>query len=121
MVYFTLDNARELRKSRLEKVEEQAQKIAEDLRTQSSTFDEVLANVRHWIQIHPELDTFVVGILTHPIVDVGTVARVRPERIMPKLQKLLEDKYREAFPDFKIEKDAKHEFVFYMRVTFHSA
>lgn len=119
-MYFTLDNARELRKSVLENVEEQAQRIAEDLRMQSRTLDEVLDSVKHWIRVHPELDTFVVGILTHPIVDVGAVARIRPERVIPKLQTMLEEKYRDTFPDFRIEKDREKDFVFYLRVTFHS-
>jgi hypothetical protein len=118
MALFTLDDARTLRKSRLENVEEQAQRIAEDLRTQSSTLEEVLANIRHRIQSHPQLDTFVVGILTRPIVDVGAVARIGPEKILPTLEKLLEEKYREAFPDFKVEQDLHENFVFYLRVTF---
>ena len=119
MVYFTLDNARELRKSTLENIEEQAQRIAEDLLTQSKTLEEVLDSIRHWIQLYPEMNTFVVDVLSHPIVDVGTMVRIRPEKIIPKLRKLLEDKYRDAFPDFKIERDRDQEFVFCMRVTFH--
>lgn len=120
MVYFTLDNARELRKSVLENTEEQAQQIAEDLRMQSKTFEEVLESVKWRIHNQPRELTFRVGVLTHPILDMNTINRIGTERINQKLKKLLEDKYREAFPDFRIEADEDMNFVFYLRVTFHS-
>ena len=120
MVYFTLGDARELRRSVLENAEEQAQQIAEDLRMQSKTLEEVLESVKWWIHNHPEKTTIMVGVLTHPILDMNTINRIGAEKIIPKLKKRLEDKYCEAFPDFRIEKDADQNFVFYLRVTFHS-
>ena len=121
MVYFTLDNARELRKSVLENVEEQANTIAADIANQSCTLEEVLDSVKWRIRNQPQENTFKVGVLTRPILDMNTINRIGSERITPKLQKLLEDKYRDSFPDFRIEKDREKDFVFYMRVTFHSA
>lgn len=120
MVYFTLSHARELRKSVLENTEEQAQQIAEDLRMQSKTLEEVLESVKWWIHNQPHENTFKVGVLTHPILDMNKINRLGVEKINANLKKLLEDKYREAFPDFKIEEDRDQNFVFYLRVTFHS-
>ena len=120
MVYFTLDNARELRKSVLGNTEEQAQQIAEDLRTQSKTLEEVLESVKWRIHNYPRENTFVVHVLSHPILDMNTINRIGAEKINKKLKKFLEDKYRDAFPDFRIEEDVDRNFVFYLRVTFHS-
>jgi hypothetical protein len=120
MVYFTLGDARELRKSVLENVEEQANIIAGDLRMQSKTFEEVLESVKWRIHNQPRELTFRVGVLTHPILDMNTINRIGTERINQKLKKLLEDKYCEAFPDFRIEEDDDRNFVFYLRITFHS-
>lgn len=119
MVYFTLGDARELRKSVLENEEVQAQKIAEDLRMQSMTFEEVLESVKEFIHKYPRELTFRVGVLNHPIVDMTKANKIGAEKINQKLKKLLEDKYREAFPDFRIEADEDMNFVFYLRVTFH--
>jgi hypothetical protein len=120
MVYFTLDNARELRKSVLENTEEQAQQIAEDLARQSKTLEEAFESVKWWIHNHPDKTTIMVNVLNHPILDMNTINRIGAEKINQKLKKLLEDKYREAFPDFRIEADEDMNFVFYLRVTFHS-
>ena len=120
MVYFTLSHARELRKSVLENTEEQAQEIAKDLTRQSKTLEEALESITRWIRNYPNEDTFVISVLSHPILDMAKINRIGTEKIIPKLKKLLEDKYREAFPDFRIEEDEDRNFVFYLRVTFHS-
>ena len=118
MAMFTLQDARNLRKSILDSSEEQAQQIAEDLRMQSKTLDEVLASIKHWIQNYPKEDTFLISVLSHPIVDMHKVNRIGGAKINKKVLGLLKDKYREAFPDFEIVDDTDRNFVFYMRVTY---
>jgi hypothetical protein len=87
---------------------------------QSKTHEEVLVSIKEWIHRYPLTDTFKVGVLTHPIVDMNKIKSIGEEKINKILKKLLEEKYREAFPDFNIEENAGQNFVFYLRVTFHS-
>lgn len=118
MALFTLQDAQAFRKHTLANIEEQAQQIAEDLRMQSKTPEEVLESIKHWIHNYPQEDTFVISVLAHPIINMNKVNRIGAEKISKKVLELLKDKYREAFPEFEIEEDSDRNFVFYMRVTY---
>lgn len=120
MALFTLNDAAALRQNILSTVDEQARTIAEDLVRHSKSKEEVLENIKVWIRNYPDKNTFNVCVLHDIMVSTLEWKRIGSEKIVPILQTLLEDKYREAFPDFPIEKDPERDCVFYLRVTFHS-
>lgn len=91
--------------------------IAKDCVSQSYSFDDVLRGIRYHLRTKQPGDTFVVNVLHNPIRSKQIIERIGSNMVSERVQVLLEEKYRESFPDFPIEKDKDTDFTFYLRVT----
>lgn len=93
--------------------------VAKDIVSQSYSFDDVLRNIQYHLRNKKPGDTFIVSILHNPFRDRHVIAQIGSKNIVERVQKLLEEKYREAFPEFPVEKDLNPDadFTFYLRIT----
>ncbi len=91
--------------------------IAKDIVSQSYSFDDVLRNTRYHLRTKQPGDTFVVSVLHNPIRNTQVIEHIGPQMVSERVQVLLEEKYRESFPDFPIEKDKDADFTFYLKIT----
>lgn len=117
MALLTRENAIALCKNFTEIDYTEVDSIAKDIVSQSYSFDDVLRNIRYHLRTKQPGDTFVVSVLHNPIRDKQIIERIGSKMISERVQILLEEKYRGAFPDFPVEKDKEADFTFYLRVT----
>jgi hypothetical protein len=117
MPLLTRENAITLCKNFMEIDYTEVDSIAKDIVSQSYSFDDVLRNIRYHLRTAQPGDTFVVSVLHNPIRNRQVIEHIGPKMISERVQILLEEKYRGAFPDFPIEKDKDSNFTFYVRVT----
>lgn len=117
MPLLTRETAIELCKKFTEIDYAEVDSIAKDIVSQSYSFDDVLRNIRYHLRTKQPGDTFVVSVVHNPIRDRQIIERIGSNMISERVQVLLEEKYRGAFPDFPIEKDKDADFTFYLRIT----
>jgi hypothetical protein len=117
MPLLTRETAIELSKNFTEIDYTQVDSIAKDCVSQSYSFDDVLRNIRYHLRTKQPGDTFVVSVLHNPIRNRQVIEHNGPQMFSERVQVLLEERYREAFPDFPVEKDKDADFTFYLRVT----
>ena len=117
MALLTRETAIELCKNFTEIDYTEVDSIAKDCLSQSYSFDDVLRNIRYHLRTKQPRDTFVVSVLHNPIRDKQIIERIGSKMISERVQTLLEEKYRGAFPDFPVETDKDSDFTFYLRIT----
>lgn len=117
MALLTRENAIALCKNFTEIDYTEVDSIAKDCVSQSYNCDDVLRTIRYHLRAKQPGDTFVVCVLHNPIRGKQIIERIGSKMVSDRVQVILEEKFREAFPDFHIEKDKDDDFTFYLRVT----